>query len=52
MKKQYLKPTTRVVMLKQRYRILSGSPVARSLNGAPEGIGWAENGIGEDEVLR
>ena len=51
MKKQYLKPATRVVKLKQ-CRILSGSPVARSLKGAPEGIGWAENGIGEDEVLR
>jgi hypothetical protein len=51
MKKQYLKPTTRVVVL-QQCRILAGSPVARSLNGAPEGIDWAENGIGEDDVLR
>ena len=51
MKKQYLKPTTRVVVL-QQCRILAGSPVATSLNGAPEGIGWAENGIGDTVVLR
>ena len=51
MEKQYLKPTTRVVVL-QQCRILAGSPVATSLNGAPEGIGWAENGIGDTDVLR
>ena len=51
MKKHYFKPTTRVVMLKQ-CRILSGSPWVKSFTGTPYEIFWAENGIGDNEVLR
>ena len=55
MKKHYLKPTTRVVMLKQ-CRILSGSPLVNNVVfGTPGNIDqifWATEGIGNDDVLR
>ena len=51
MKKQYLKPTTRVVKLK-RCKILFSSPLVKDVYGAPDQIFWATGGIGEDEVLR
>ena len=51
MKKQYLKPTTRVVKLKQ-CKLLNGSPWVKSFTGTPYEIYWATDGIGDNEVLR
>ena len=41
MKKDYMKPTMKVVMLKQRYHILVGSKGARSVNNS-EGFTWED----------
>ena len=51
MKKQYIKPTTRVVKLK-RCKILFGSPLVKEVYGAPDQIFWVTGGIGNDDVLR
>ena len=53
MKKQYMKPTMRVVLLQQKCQILAGSsPAATGLTGTPEGIIWDGDGLDDDDVLR
>ena len=52
MKKQYMKPTVRVVALQQRYHLLAGSGAARGLNGTPEGMKWTPDGLDDSDDLR
>ena len=52
MKREYMKPTMRVVVLQQQCQILAGSsPAATGLTTNPEEIVWALDGLeGSDEL--
>ena len=52
MKRAYTKPTMRVVLLQQQCRILAGSAGVTNFMGAPEGIGWENDGLDDSAVLR
>ena len=53
MKREYMKPTVRVVVLQQQCQILAGSsPAATGLTGTPEGLTWDNDGLDGSDVLR
>ena len=53
MKREYMKPTMRVVVLQQQCQILDGSsPAANGLTGTPEGLNWDIDGLDGSDVLR
>ncbi len=51
-KKLYIIPTTQVIVLQQHHHLLAGSPIVKSLPGAPEDIDWDDDGLDDDDVLR
>ena len=52
MKRDYMKPTMRVVVLQQQCQILAGSAGANGLTGTPEGLTWDNDGLDGSDVLR
>jgi hypothetical protein len=53
MKREYMKPTMRVVVLQQQCQILAGSsPAANGLSGTPEGLNWDSDGLDDGDDLR
>ena len=53
MKREYMKPTMRVVVLQQQCQILAGSsPSANGLTGTPEGLNWDSDGLDNGDDLR
>lgn len=53
MKREYMKPTVRVVVLQQQCQILAGSsPAANGLSGTPEGLEWVSEGLDDSDDLR
>ena len=49
MKKEYMKPAMKVVMLKQRYHILGVSRGAKSVKESDEKWNWATDGLGDED---
>ena len=52
MKKQYMKPAMRVVLLQQKCQILAGSYGANSLGTSPEGFILDGDGLDDDDIQR